>query len=99
MAAKLLRHRGDDLREATMTSALSMNHRRPPGFLAAAFLILAAALAIHRIYDPDFWMHLATGNHILRTGEIPRTNLFSFTHPEHSWIDVYWAYQTVLSVL
>ncbi len=69
------------------------------GILAGAFLLLVASLAAHRIYDPDVWMHLAAGDHILATKEVIRTNLFSFTHPDHPWLDVYWLYQVALSLL
>jgi hypothetical protein len=63
----------------------------------AVFAGVAGVLAAHRIYDPDFWLHLAAGQHIWATGAVPATNLFSFTHPDHAWIDVYWLYQVAVA--
>lgn len=40
--------------------------------------------------DPDFWFHLKTGEYIIRTGLIPRTDLFSFTHYGRPWIAHGW---------
>lgn len=65
----------------------------------AIFFVLVTVLALHRIYDPDLWLHLAAGEHITRTGTIPRENLFSLTHPHQPWLDVYWLYQVGLVTL
>ncbi len=72
-----------------------MNQRLP----VIVFLGMVAVLATHCIYDPDVWYHLAVGDHILTTHQVQHTNLFSFTYPQHPWIDVYWLYDCLLAAL
>jgi len=40
--------------------------------------------------DPDFWFHLKTGELILQTGVIPRTDPFSFTNFGKLWVAHEW---------
>src|SRR5215467_1106976 len=40
--------------------------------------------------DGDFWFHLKTGQYILTTGSIPRSELFSFTNYGRPWIAHGW---------
>lgn len=52
-----------------------------------AALVLAVAsgavlLSFRPIYEPDLWWHLAQGREAL-SGDLVRTNRFSFTHPDH----------------
>jgi hypothetical protein len=56
------------------------------------FSILAYAffLASRQISDADFWFHLKTGEYIVTTGMIPRTEMFSFTHYGVPWIAHGW---------
>lgn len=65
--------------------------------LELGLITLVVALAIHRIYDPDFWLHLAAGRWSLVRQAIPRSNTFSFTYPDYPWLDVYWLYQIVVA--
>jgi hypothetical protein len=69
------------------------------GLLEVGFLIMAAVLAMHHIYDPDFWYHLAVGDRILKADAVLRENFFSFTFPHHPWIDTSWLYEVILSSL
>lgn len=46
--------------------------------------------ASRQISDGDFWFHLKTGEYIMSTGMIPRTELFSFTHYGAPWIAHGW---------
>ena len=41
--------------------------------------------AARPISDGDFWFHLKTGEYIIRTGLIPRVDLFSFTNYGRPW--------------
>ncbi len=68
-----------------------------PRWFAVIFVAVAGGLAAHRIYDPDFWLHLAAGQFLWETGAVPARNLFSFTHPEHPWVNVYWLYQLLVA--
>jgi hypothetical protein len=40
--------------------------------------------------DPDFWWHLKAGEHIVKTGVIPRTDFFSFTNYGREWVAHEW---------
>ena len=52
---------------------------------------LAAGLC--RIADLDFWWHLETGEQIVRTGSIPREDIFSYTARGREYIDHEWLFQ------
>jgi tetratricopeptide (TPR) repeat protein len=56
------------------------------------------ALCTTRATDTDLYWHLASGDLIRRTGEIPRSEPFSFTVIGHRWIDIHWLFQVVLSL-
>jgi len=45
--------------------------------------------------DGDFWFHLKTGEYILKTGLIPRVELFSFTSYGKAWIAHGWLSGTI----
>ncbi len=60
-------------------------------------LLLGIALAHHTLTDLDIWLHDRAGQQI-RAGEgVPRTNSYSFTAPEHTWVDHEWLFQVVVS--
>jgi tetratricopeptide (TPR) repeat protein len=68
--------------------------------LAAVSLFAATgALCLTRVTDTDLWWHLAGGDLIRRTGEVPRAEPFSFTVIGHRWVDIHWLFQVVLSFL
>lgn len=56
-------------------------------------------LASRPISDGDFWFHLKTGEYIVHTGMVPRTDLFSFTNYGRSWIAHGWLSATVFYVV
>jgi len=80
-------------------------HARWPRAKAAALVAVAAlfllvlALSLTRATDTDLWWHLASGDLIRRTGEVPRSDPFSYTVIGHRWIDIHWLFQVVLSAL
>jgi hypothetical protein len=47
-------------------------------------------------YNSDVFLHLVTGKHILTTGELPHTDVFSFTLPAEQWVMHEWLYQVFL---
>ena len=55
--------------------------------LIAAFLALTFLLGAFPLKDTDFWWHLRTGDLIRQTGQVPHTDLYTFTVPDHPWID------------
>jgi len=64
--------------------------------LPAAVTAVAAALALRRLDDFDTWWHLASGRWIVTHGEVPRTDVLSFTVPDHPWINLQWLYDVAL---
>jgi len=55
------------------------------------FWLVVTLLALRPTQDPDFGWHLKVGEYILKTGQIPRHDLFSFSLPGypyvyHSWL-------------
>src|SRR4051794_29141537 len=77
--------------------------RLPPGsvfldvVLIATFLALVFLLGAFPLKDTDFWWHLRTGDLIRQGGQVPRTDLYTFTVPEHRWTDLHWGFQVALS--
>ena len=53
-------------------------------------LIYAFFFSSKPFSDPDFWFHLKTGEYIVRTGLVPRTEFFSFTNYGRPWIAHGW---------
>ena len=64
-----------------------------------SLFLLAAALCLTRVTDTDLWWHLATGDLIRATGDVPRSEPFSYTVLGHRWVDVHWLFQVALSFL
>src|SRR5690349_12523081 len=62
----------------------------------ALLVFVAAFLAIHPVTDPDFWYHTAFGKETLRTGSLPRYDIFSYTAPGHYWISSGWLPSVIL---
>jgi len=64
--------------------------------LIAATLILAVLLGIWPLQNYDFWMHLASGRHIVEQGRLPYEYPFGYTAAAKEWIDQEWLSQTLL---
>ncbi|WP_152051408.1 tetratricopeptide repeat protein [Tautonia marina] len=71
--------------------------RLTDGAILLAFAALTFLLGVFPLKDVDFWWHLRTGDLIRTTGEIPRTDLYTYTVPDRSWIDLHWGFQLLLS--
>src|SRR5262245_35473796 len=65
--------------------------------LILGFLTLAFLLGCFPMKDTDFWWHLKAGDWIRAHGTVPRTDLFTFSVPDHPWIDLHWTFQVALS--
>ncbi len=66
-------------------------------FLPLAVVVVAAVLlaGMCRIADLDFWWHAKSGELIVRTGEIPRHDVFSYTAAGREYIDHEWLFQVI----
>ena len=60
------------------------------------FLLFIAATISLSGYDPDVYLHLTTGRHLLSTGELPHIDVFSFTRQGEPWVMHEWLYQIFL---
>jgi len=60
--------------------------------LPALAIGLTAVLALRRLSDADTWWHLAAGRWIAENRAIPRTDMLSFTVPDHRWINLQWLF-------
>jgi hypothetical protein len=54
------------------------------------------AMAARTVTDPDVWWHLRTGQLILQTHHIFRTDPYSFTRAGHAWINHEWLSQILM---
>jgi hypothetical protein len=65
----------------------------------AGLAVLATALSLQDIRSLDYWWHLRAGELIAATGEIPRSDPFTYTVPGARWIDIHWLHQLGLHAL
>lgn len=52
-------------------------------------------LASRPVSDGDFWFHLKTGEYILQTRSIPRTDFYSFTNFGRPWVAHEWLSEVI----
>src|ERR1043166_3720182 len=61
---------------------------------AYAFFFAARPLS-----DGDFWWHLKTGEYIINTHSIPKTDIFSFTNYGKPWVAHEWLSEVIFYVI
>ena len=62
-------------------------------------LVLAATIAHHSLSDLDIWLHHRAGSDILAGEGVLDQNTYSFTAPEHLWVDHEWLFQVLVAAL
>lgn len=67
--------------------------------LAIAELIATAVACINPVSDPDLWWHLRTGQFILDSGTIPRSEMYSYTATGHSQTFASWLAEVIYALL
>ena len=67
--------------------------------LVVLFLALTFLLGVFPLKDTDIYWHLRTGQIIRQTGQVPRTDIFTFTREGAPWIDLHWIFQVAVSWL
>ena len=67
--------------------------------LVLPFLGIVFLFGCYGLVNGDIWWHLKTGELILETQQIPTENLFTYTNPESSWIDLHWGFQCFVALL
>lgn len=74
---------------------------RPLAWLRPALLLLPllAVLGLTFFFaptDPDYWWHARTGQLISETGQLPRTDIYSFASADTPWITHEWLTELLL---
>jgi len=64
--------------------------RNPPVVFAAILLFGLLAMTARNAVDPDLWWHLRTGQWIVETSHVPRSDPFSFTRAGQPWVSHEW---------
>lgn len=49
--------------------------------------------------NQDLGRHIITGNIILKTHQVPKTNLFSYTFPNHPFVNHHWLSEVIYAIL
>jgi hypothetical protein len=65
----------------------------------AVVLLVLALFALRQVASPDIGFHLKAGNHVLSSGEWPRTDTFTYTVTDRPYIDTSWGYQVVIALV
>ncbi len=67
-----------------------------------AWLVLPLATALllswHSLTDRDVWFHARAGRDLLAEGRLTQVNRYSFTAPEHPWLNHEWLFQSAIAV-
>ncbi|MEW6685221.1 MAG: tetratricopeptide repeat protein [Candidatus Edwardsbacteria bacterium] len=68
---------------------------------ALMFLLLAflATMTITKLADIDIWMHLKTGEYILKEKTIPKTDIFTYTVYGRPWLTHEWLFALISFLL
>ena len=61
-------------------------------------LLMAGLLSWHSLGGLDIWLHHTVGQEILTGQGFPRTNSFSFSEPDHPWINHEWLFQVLVAL-
>ncbi|HPQ40920.1 MAG TPA: hypothetical protein PLV45_11165, partial [bacterium] len=60
-------------------------------------LLSIGLMSFHTITEPDMGYHLHAGQWILRNTVWPGTDAFTYTVPDHPYIDLHWLYQVTIT--
>ena len=60
------------------------------------FFIIIFCLSLKPVFDPDFGWHLGTGRFIVTRHQIPQTDIFSFSLPNHPYIAHSWLTDVII---
>jgi hypothetical protein len=67
-------------------------------WFCAAVLLLAVFQFSENTADLDLWGHLVYGQHMLHSGAIPKTDIYSWTAQGQPWINHEWIAEIILAV-
>lgn len=61
--------------------------------------LLAIAVSIKNLREPDIWWQIRTGEWIIKNGKVPSTDIFSFTHYGKDWINIKWGFEVLAAFI
>jgi hypothetical protein len=67
--------------------ALDSTSFGPRTILLGSVLVTSLALVVRPVTDSDFWLHAAAGRWILDHASLPAHDLFTYTVPDHRWVN------------
>ena len=67
--------------------------------LVLPFLAIVFLYGCYSMVNGDIWWHLKAGELILENKRIPTENLFTYTNPKSSWIDLHWGFQCFVALI
>jgi len=65
-------------------------------FVLGLVFVTGAALGFREITSPDIGFHLGTARWMIENAAFPKTDLFTYTVPNHPYIDLQWLFQMML---
>lgn len=68
-------------------------------FFSVYVFAYAFFFAARPLSDADFWWHLKTGEYIVNTHSVPRTDFFSFTNYGKAWVAHEWLSEAIFYVI
>jgi hypothetical protein len=67
-------------------------------WFCAAVLLLAVFQFSENTVDPDLWGHVVFGQHMLHSGAIPKTDIYSWTANGQPWVNHEWMAEIILAL-
>lgn len=67
--------------------------------LLAACVLLTLVLSMKQLREPDLWWQIRTGEWIIANGEVPKQDVFSFTHQGTPWINIKWGFEVMAAAV
>ncbi len=61
-----------------------------------SLFFMGAIFGYRRICSPDLGFHLSSARWILQNGTVPKTDIFTYTVPNNTYIDLQWLFQLVV---
>lgn len=75
-----------------------MNARNITRWIPFALVLLCGiVISLKALHEPDLWWQLRTGEYILEHGEVPDTDVFSYTFAGEPWLNVKWGFEVLMA--
>jgi hypothetical protein len=71
----------------------------PRGIVLGSVLVASLVLVVRPVMDTDYWLHLSAGRWIVEHGRLPAHDLFTYTVPDHRWVNHEYLSEVILWLL